>query len=378
MTGTGEYALIIELEERTAVPLPETSLADLKLLERHDLQAWVEKYPEMIGGDLMLIATEFDQWELHEQKVPDRLDVLMLDKEGHLLVAELKRGTADDTTDLQALKYAAYCANLTVEDVVEMHSRYAKIEKDAARSTVIEHAPSLEDNELGPVRVCLLAAGFGPSVSSVVLWLNEIDLDIACVQLVIRRVDDGRAVLSVRQVLPPPQAKDYLVRRRRRTEAEEKREATARKRQTVALLNDHRAVEAGTSLQLVMDEFRDDQRKAIEAKIASDPSYGRATWTGKPSRQSLRWEHDNKESSSTEIVWRLLEEVGVKPTGVHGTKFWRLPSGRSLWGEAEVIEAQEKGKTAPDRDLAVAVEAAHVVPGAKGENGAVQPAGTSE
>lgn len=75
------------------------------------------------------------------------------------------------------------------------------------------------------MRVSLPAAGFGPSVSSVVLWLNDIGLDIACVQLVVSRVDEGRAVLSTQQVLPPPQAKDYLVRRRRRDEVEEQREA---------------------------------------------------------------------------------------------------------------------------------------------------------
>jgi hypothetical protein len=145
-----------------------------------------------------------------------------------LLVAELKRGATADTTDLQALKYAAYCANLTVDDVIEMHARYTKVDDAAARSAVLEHAPSLEDTELGPVRVCLLAADFGPSVSSVVLWLNEIGLDMSCVQLVARKVDDGHAVLSVRQVLPPPQAKDYLVRRRRRSEVEEQREAKQR------------------------------------------------------------------------------------------------------------------------------------------------------
>jgi hypothetical protein len=205
--ASDEYALLIDLGNRDATPIEQTSLADLKLLERNDLQAWVERYPEMIGDDLMLVTTEFDQWELHEHRVPDRLDVLMLDKEGHLLVAELKRGATADTTDLQALKYAAYCANLTVDDVIEMHARYTKVDDAAARSAVLEHAPSLEDTELGPVRVCLLAADFGPSVSSVVLWLNEIGLDMACVQLVARKVDDGHAVLSVRQVLPPPQAR---------------------------------------------------------------------------------------------------------------------------------------------------------------------------
>jgi hypothetical protein len=343
MTSTDEYALLIDLRSQEAGPIGESSLADLKLLERQNLQAWVETYPEMIGGDLMLVTTEFDQWELHEQRVADRLDVLMLDKDGHLLVAELKRGEASDTTDLQALKYAAYCANLTVSDVVEMHARYAKIDDVAARNAVVEHAPSLEERELGSVRVCLLASGFGASVSSVVLWLNDIGLDIVCVQLVVRRVDEGRAVLSTRQVLPPPQAKDYLVRRRRRDEVEEQREAPKKKRQTVALLNDHEAVVPGTRLKLVAEKFPDEQQRAIEAKLREDPLYGEAIWTGKSSRKALRWEHNQQESSPSLIIWRMLEELGFEPSGVHGPWFWVLPSGRSLWEEAELLQANENG-----------------------------------
>jgi hypothetical protein len=336
-----EYALLIDLATKDASVLGESSLEDLSLLERSNLQRWVEQNPEMIGSDLLLITTEFDQWELNDRKVSDRLDVLMLDKEGHLLVAELKRGEASDTTDLQALKYAAYCANLTVEDVIEMHARYAKLDEAEARSAVIEHAPTLDENELLPVRVCLLASAFGPSVSSVVLWLTEVGLDIACVQLVTRKVDAGHAVLSTRQVLPPPQAKDFLVRRRRRVEIEEQRETKKKKRQTVALLNEHQVVSPGTTLTLIPDLFPDEQRHSIEAKLVETPSYGTATWTGKPSQRALRWDGDGHESSPSSIIWRLLDELGFEPSGAHGPYFWRLPSGRSLWDEAEQIQSGE-------------------------------------
>lgn len=73
----------------------------------------------------------------------------MLDKDGDLLVAELKRGEASDTTDLQALKYAAYCANLTVNDVVEMQARYAKIDDAAARNAVMSMRRRWRNESLG-------------------------------------------------------------------------------------------------------------------------------------------------------------------------------------------------------------------------------------
>jgi hypothetical protein len=135
---------------------------------------------------------------------------------------------------------------------------------------------------------------------------------------------------------------------------EEQREAKTKKRQTVALLNDRQAVKPGTSLQLIPERFRDDQRERIEAKLAQDASYGRATWTGKSSRNALRWEHDQKESSPSLIIWRLLEELGFEPSGVHGPYFWKLPNGRSLWDEAEALEASENGTSVPAEAPAVA------------------------
>lgn len=333
-----EYALSIDLVTKVAEPLGEASLADFGLLERTNLQSWVESYPEMLGPDLIVITTELDQWELRDQKVSDRLDVLMLDASGHLLVAELKRGEATDTADLQALKYAAFCANLTVKDVIEEYARYRGIADEEALAAIVEHAPSLEENELGSVRVRLVASAFGASVSSVVLWLNELGLDIGCVQFTARLVAETRLVLSVRRVLPPPLAGDYLVRRRRREAVEEQREATKRRPQTVAFLNEHGAVAQGTVVTLRPEAFNEEQRPSVEGELAQDPASGRAIWTGKASRRALLWERDGEESSPSAIVWNLLQGLGFTPSGIHGPLYWQLPNGRSLWEEALALE----------------------------------------
>lgn len=69
--------------------------------------------PEILGEELLVIQSEYANFE----ETSDRLDVLALDPEGKLMVVELKRDEADDTTDLQAIKYASYCATLTAEEV---------------------------------------------------------------------------------------------------------------------------------------------------------------------------------------------------------------------------------------------------------------------
>jgi hypothetical protein len=117
--------------------------------------------------------------------------VLFLDSDGAPVVAELKRGEAPDTVDLQALKYAAYCSQLTVEDLIDAYSRHRDLGKEDARIEVFDHAPSLRSSELRPVRVRLVAETFGPSVTTTVLWLRDVGLDIGCVEISPRSLPDG-------------------------------------------------------------------------------------------------------------------------------------------------------------------------------------------
>lgn len=59
-----------------------------------------------------MVTAESDRWEAGDERVRDRLDMLLLDTTGSLVIAELKRYKAPDTADLQALEYAANCSQL--------------------------------------------------------------------------------------------------------------------------------------------------------------------------------------------------------------------------------------------------------------------------
>src|SRR5215210_4262920 len=167
--------IVFNVSDGRVIEMPSTTLKQIGFKERADLQSWIEDYPEIVDRDLLVITTEFNQWELRAQRVEDRLDVLFLDSEGAPVVAELKRGEAPDTVDLQALKYAAYCSQLTVEDLVEAYARHHDLDKENARAEIFDHAPSLRNSELRPVRVRLVAENFRPSVTSLVLWLRDYD-----------------------------------------------------------------------------------------------------------------------------------------------------------------------------------------------------------
>jgi hypothetical protein len=215
-------SLLVDLVSREASQMEELTLASAGLQERSDLQRWVTEHPELIGPGLLLITTEFDRWEIREHKVADRLDALFLDATGAPVVVEFKRDRASDTVELQALKYAAYCSQLTLDELAEEHAATHDTTPEESLATLLEHAPALDEGGLRPMRVLLVAGSFGPAVTSVVLWLQEYGLDIGCVEISVRAVPNGKqAVLAARQILPLPQAEDYLVRRRRKAQEEQ-------------------------------------------------------------------------------------------------------------------------------------------------------------
>lgn len=214
-------SFVVDLGTGETTVMEETTLAAVGLKEREDLQRWIAEHPGVIGDDLLLVTSEFDRWEIKEHKVADRLDLLFMDSHGSPLVAELKRDKAADTVELQALKYAAYCSQLVLEDVVEEYARFHDVDVDEARVRLVDHAPSVEEHGPARVRIRLVAGEFGPAVTSVVLWLRDYDVDIGCVEIKARKADTGHITISASQIIPLPQAEDYLVRRRRKEQEEE-------------------------------------------------------------------------------------------------------------------------------------------------------------
>lgn len=323
-----ELAFSIDLSTREAQRLADTSMADAGILERRDLQRWIEEHPEIVGPDLLVATTEFDQWQTKDRRVLDRLDVLFLDSRGSLVVAELKRDEAPDATELQALKYAAYCSQLTVADVVEQYARYHDVDTAEARTVIFEHAPTLADRELGPIRVRLVATSFGPSVTHVVLFLIDLGLDIGCIQLRARKHGESHAILTARQLLPPPVADDYLVKRRRREQEEEDREAKTRRRNSVVVINEAEAIVPGEIVEVNPHAFTPDQRAAVEALIAREPDAARAEWTGEGIRRALRWLRDGRSYSCSGLIWTMLQELGFEPGSLPGPDYWLAPGTR--------------------------------------------------
>jgi hypothetical protein len=158
-------------------------------------------------------------------------------------VVELKRDRADRTTDLQAIKYAGYCATLTAKDIQKEYRDFWKKRSGytASGRTGVDSPEEVgetfaefltgevtttedgwADFELdNKPRVLLAARSFGTEITAPVMWLiEEYGMDITCTRLQPHE-QDGITLLNSQQVIPPAEAEDYMTRRREKQEEQE-------------------------------------------------------------------------------------------------------------------------------------------------------------
>ncbi|MBZ4019486.1 hypothetical protein [Streptomyces purpurogeneiscleroticus] len=138
--------------------------------ERSDLQKWITRDPALIEPGLLILTEEYDKWATSAGgKVRDRLDLLALDSDGHLVVIELKRDAAPDDVHLQAVTYAAMVS-----------------------------------------RLILVSRTFPRQVTSSAVWLNEMGIDVKLVQF--QLWDTGAShVITASVLYPVPGLEEFTV-----------------------------------------------------------------------------------------------------------------------------------------------------------------------
>ena len=201
--------------------IERTDFASAKVRERQDLQRLIRDQVQVLDRDLYVICEEFGQWDTGNR----RIDLLAVDKTANLVVIELKRSDHGGHMELQAIRYAAMVANMTFEQAVAAHRDYLAargLDRDAEQS-MLEFLRWEEANEeeFGTdVRILLVSADFSREITTSVLWLNEKGLDIRCIRLRPHKLNE-ELVLQVEQVLPLPEAQEYVVgvREKKRSEA---------------------------------------------------------------------------------------------------------------------------------------------------------------
>jgi hypothetical protein len=218
---------LYEITESGLEARPSSAFALLGLRERQDLQRLLRDDIRVLDADLLVIAEEFGEWEDARRRV----DLLAIDRDGQLVVIELKRTEDGGHMELQALRYAAMVSAMGFEDVEATYRRHLAAtgaqDPDAARGALLEWLDAQDDADEPPViasqvRILLVSQDFGRELTTAVIWLNDqYGLDIRCVRMTPYAVGE-RVLLDVRQVIPLPEAGDYQVRLRRKEQQKER------------------------------------------------------------------------------------------------------------------------------------------------------------
>lgn len=86
VSDSGPAMPLFELTSNDFTAVQPTKLATLGIHERRDLQRVLRDTLDRVRDDLLVISEEFSDWNSAR-----RMDLLALDREGHLVVIELKR-----------------------------------------------------------------------------------------------------------------------------------------------------------------------------------------------------------------------------------------------------------------------------------------------
>ena len=223
----------VEPSTRSVEELKSTTFAGNGFLETKDIHEWLVSHPGLLGEDLLVIQRE------HVNVVGNRRrpDIIAVDRDGNLVVVEVKRDDAGLDIYWQAALYAASYWPRKSSEIVDMYSSYASLDADEARNYLAEHigaedATGLEARVNRKQRIILVARTFPREVTTLVLWLNEQGLDVSCLQLTPHFDPASRSYfLQSSFIIPVPETRELIVEVRRTQQERAQRGAEVEERQ---------------------------------------------------------------------------------------------------------------------------------------------------
>lgn len=201
---------VVDPATQSPVRAEQVSFHDIGVGERRDLERWVAKDPGLLGEPLLVISSEFSRFD----KSHRRLDILALDLRASLVVIELKLDASRSLADQQAIRYAAMCAGMKMDDVTDALARSDGSSKDEAWEKVRGFLGAEGTSELRQPPRIILAAGSirDQELTNCVLWLRGFGVDISCVEITPYRVSDASQIILVpRTLIPLREAAEFLV-----------------------------------------------------------------------------------------------------------------------------------------------------------------------
>ena len=326
--------LVFAIDGVTATAAQPLSLTAASLLERTHLQQWVLAHPEILGVQAKIVTFEFGNWTARGAVAPaDRLDVLAVDRAGRLILAELKRDRAPDTTTMQAINYAAMVSRFNFDTLADAHARHVGngTSREVARRLLREWAPNISDATLNPIRIVLLAGEFSRTVTNTALFLRRSNLDIHLRRYQLFETPKGERILSISQVVPLPDPAELIVEPRSRSSLETGKVRPGRRPSVPARLVASNALQDGAALTIEPPAAVQEDRQAIATWLGGHPERARARWR-RDAHYPVTWARDNGVYDLNQLIRIvIMSATGNAPRGsISGQAWLKDESGQTL------------------------------------------------
>jgi hypothetical protein len=167
------------------------------LSEEAHLESWLENSPWAIAQEPLLIIGR--QASAHAEGDLRFPDLLALDKDGSLVIIELKKGRTPREVVAQLLEYAAWAKELSTEDLVDLAIKYLGLSSPTdfqARFLEMfeqEEFPKLNLN----LRLFIAAEEIAPSVARSCRFLRTCyGVDVSCIEFRLYRTKAGSLLIG--------------------------------------------------------------------------------------------------------------------------------------------------------------------------------------
>jgi len=163
--------------------------------KEEDLQKWADEKPHLLNNGLPMLSLGTEIKTRHDHYV----DNLFLDGNGHLVVAELKRGKTPRDVTAQAIDYGAYASSLGWDQIDALcRKRHEGTPLDEAYRACF--GGDLYKSSDPQHRLLIVAETFDPSVEDAAAYLNNTGVDLALLAFHYFELN-GERLLDVRVVL---------------------------------------------------------------------------------------------------------------------------------------------------------------------------------
>jgi len=193
--------------------LTETWFGVQGFSEPDDIESWLEKAPRLLGEDLLVIERQANPVEA----VNLWPDLVAVDREGALVIVELKQDYSGYDIYWQASVYAAAYWKRTADEIIDLYSEYRGDEREKAVERLLEHTGSESVEDLKKKlnhrqRLVLEAHCFFESAATAVLWLKGHGLDVSCLKLTPYLGEEAEeCYVMMTDIIPSPDEENLLV-----------------------------------------------------------------------------------------------------------------------------------------------------------------------